>query len=77
MRVCVHLCVFGHLYALWCISRLESGSRVLSSHELGLIFCLITPQQARGGPADLHATDLMPCLHLQYRYVVLQNILFL
>lgn len=46
--VCVHLCVLGHLYAPWCISRLESGSRVLSSHELGLIFCLITPDRPEG-----------------------------
>lgn len=38
-----------------CISEIESGSRVLRTHKLGLIFCLITQWQARGCPGRLHA----------------------
>lgn len=50
--------VFGlvHVYTSQCITQIRSGSTVLRSHELGLIFCLITQWQARGCPAHLHAT---------------------
>lgn len=58
---CIHECVFmcrcvlADVYVSQCISKTKSGSRVLRSHELGLIFCLITQWQARGCPVCLHA----------------------
>lgn len=48
---CISVCACAWV----CIREIESGRRIPRTHELGLIFCLITQWQARGCPVSLHA----------------------
>lgn len=53
------VCGLVNVYTSHSISETENVRRDLRTHELGLIFCLITQWQARGCPVCLHTIGLL------------------